>query len=157
MEDKSKLYKKSYSELADLIKYYSKEDPLSLVAKMSLISASINNVGGMNFVGFYVKKNEKFLEIGPYQSDILPCAIIEFGKGVCGTCWKDNRTVIVNDVSAIENYIACDDVTKSEIVLPCCDKDGNFIAVLDIDSPNLNNFNETDELFLRKFLDLLNI
>ena len=158
MEDNKKnKYKSIYGEAESYMKYYNKEDPLSLVAKMSLVSASIKMMPGLNFVGFYLKKNEEFLEIGPYQSDILPCARIQIGKGVCGTSWKEQKTIIVNDVNSIENYIACDDVTKSEMVLPYFDKSGTFIGVLDIDSTELNFFNEIDEINIKKYLELLNI
>lgn len=100
---------------------------LTLQAKYTLVSAAINNeFKDFNFVGFYVIQNtpEPHLEIGPYQSDILATGRIFKGKGVCGTCWEKEETIIVNRVRDSKNYIACDDVTKSEICVPVLIKMG---------------------------------
>jgi GAF domain-containing protein len=74
------------------------------------------------------------LEIGPYQSDILATAHILIGKGVCGTCWEQKTTRLINRVRECKNYIACDNVTKAEICVPVFDQDGEVKAVFDIDS-----------------------
>ena len=156
MEDNKKsTWEKIFSESDQYFKCY-QDYKLSLTAKMSLISSAVNMMSGLNFVGFYLKIDEENLEIGPFQSNHLPCPRIKIGNGVCGSCWKNLKTEIVEDVSKIENYIACDDVTQSEIVIPYLDKEGNFVGVLDIDSPILNNFDSIDEHYLKKILELLN-
>ena len=95
------------------------------------------------FVGFYVVKNSQDLELGPYNSSILPTALIEKGKGLCGSCWDQNQVRLENDVTTCNNYIACDLETKSEIVIPIR-KDGNVVAVLDIDCIQKNYFTDND-------------
>ena len=87
----------------------------------------------MWFVGFYMARRGK-LTIGAYQGEVLACGVIEIGAGVCGTAAASKAPVQVDDVHAIENYIACDDDTQSELVLPVLAGDGQLIAVLDIDS-----------------------
>lgn len=87
----------------------------------------------MWFVGFYMARRDK-LTIGAYQGEVLACGVIEIGAGVCGTAAASKVPVQVDDVHAIENYIACDDDTQSELVLPVLAGDGQLVAVLDIDS-----------------------
>lgn len=128
---------------------------LTLQARYTVVSAAINNeFNDFNFVGFYVINNspEPHLEIGPYQSDILATARIFKGKGVCGTCWEKEETIIVNRVRESKNYIACDDVTKSEICVPVFDKEGNMIALLDVDCIVEDVFDEEDKLALESIL-----
>lgn len=136
---------------------------------MALISAAIKKyLTDFGFVGFYVaaplldkegKPTDKtIIELGPYQSDILASPIIEYGKGVCGESWEKKEILIVNDVTACKNYIACDDVTLSEIVLPVFksrDDKTECIAVLDIDSHFKNRFEESDRDALVKILDFI--
>lgn len=145
---------------------------LALEAKLtSLVSLIKNHIPNLNFVGFYMVKNienkldesliknyyfkdNKILQIGPYNSDILATPVIEYGKGVVGTCWELNKTVIEEDVSKCKNYIACDDVTKSEICLPLISKNKEFLGVFDIDSTELNYFNNIDKDYLETLLEL---
>ncbi|MCL6587388.1 MAG: GAF domain-containing protein [Anoxybacillus sp.] len=106
----------------------------------------------INWVGFYLTEGEE-LVLGPFQG--LPaCVRIPFGKGVCGTAAKNKRTALVPDVHQFPGHIACDAASQSEIVVPML-KDGNVIGVLDIDSPSKNRFDEIDQQYLEKFVDVL--
>ena len=123
---------------------------LSTQARMSLVSSILHmEFSHWVFCGFYLRIEPTMLEIGPYSSDIIPCTHIPLGHGVCGTTMKEKRTIIVNDVSKYDNYISCDSKTKSEIVIPII-KDDLVIAVFDIDSPNIGEFDEIDEACLVK-------
>ena len=121
--------------------------------------ANISNVMGalkqaMNFlwVGIYfVKSNE--LVLGPFQGPVA-CTRIAFGKGVCGTAWKEKKTIIVEDVEKFPGHIVCSLNSKSEIVVPCF-KNGEIFAVLDIDSDKLNNFDTADKQYLEQIALLI--
>jgi GAF domain-containing protein len=106
------------------------------------------------FAGFYRHTNNGTLEIGPYQGPVIACTSIKFGKGVCGTAAQNRETVNVPDISKYPNYITCDEVTKSEIVIPII-KNDDLIGVLDIDSPNINDFDHIDEKFLADITEIL--
>ncbi len=105
------------------------------------------------WTGFYVVVPEKAdeLVVGPYQGT-LGCLRIPFGRGVCGTAAADRETQIVPDVHAIANHIACDSRTKSEIVVPVFDHAENLIGVLDIDSEELDSFDDVDRFWLEKIV-----
>lgn len=109
---------------------------------------------GMNFlwVGIYFVK-QKELVLGPFQGPIA-CTRIAFGKGVCGTTWKEKKTIIVNDVEKFPGHIVCSSDSKSEIVIPCF-RNGDVFAVLDIDSDKLNDFDETDKQYLEKVGEII--
>jgi GAF domain-containing protein len=101
------------------------------------------------WIGFYIVdeiKNELYL--GPFQGP-LACTKIEFGKGVCGSSWKEARSLVVANVHEFEGHIACSSKTNSEIVIPII-KNKNVVAVLDIDSEELNTFNELDRVGLER-------
>lgn len=164
--DKSKQYQKAYSELKNFLDLYNDGNYLGLTAKLTtLVSAVKNNIKDLNFVGFYMvtKKDSGnnilelhdgcILEVGVYQSDILATPLIEYGKGVVGSCWKEAKTLIVSDVSQCKNYIACDDVTKSEICLPLYEN-GKIVGVFDVDSTLLDNFDFKDEENFTKLMNL---
>lgn len=108
----------------------------------------------INWVGFYLMDHEQEeLVLGPFQG--LPaCVRIPLGKGVCGTSAQKRETVRVEDVHQFPGHIACDAASNSEIVIPLI-KDGKLLGVLDIDSPSLNRFDETDQLYLEKFVQEL--
>jgi len=101
------------------------------------------------FIGYYRVIEDELLEIGPYQGAILACGTIAFGRGVCGSAARSGQTMIVDDVSEFPGYIACDNETSSEIVVPVF-KDGNLVAVLDIDSSEVGYFNEIDQKYLEQ-------
>ena len=122
------------------------------VANYANISAVLKECFGFFWVGFYrVIENE--LVLGPFQGSIA-CKRISFGKGVCGTAWKEMKTILVPDVEKFPGHIACSSQTKSEIVVPVF-VDGKVIAVLDVDSDINDNFDELDVKYLEMLCGLL--
>ncbi|TSB48068.1 GAF domain-containing protein [Alkalicoccobacillus porphyridii] len=124
-----------------------------LVANLSNASSLLNQfLENVNWVGFYVTK-ETELVLGPFQG--LPaCVRIPFGKGVCGTAAAQQETLRIPDVHEFPGHIACDAASRSEIVIPMI-KDGFTVGVLDIDSPTVDRFTETDEVHLKTFVEIL--
>ena len=117
------------------------DDP---VAAMACISALLHHGFGHLWTGFYrVAHPGRLLRVGPYQGT-LGCLEIPFGKGVCGTAAAEGRTIIVPDVQAFPGHIVCDPRSRSEIVVPVFDGDAELLAVLDIDSAELDAFSEVD-------------
>lgn len=125
-----------------------------LIANMANVAAMIHETFGFWWTGFYrVIGNE--LVLGPFQGP-LACSRIPFGKGVCGTAWKNAETVIVPDVDAFPGHIACSSASKSEIVVPVFGADGaSIIAVLDIDSASYATFDEADRIWLERIVTML--
>ena len=125
-----------------------------LIANMANVAAMIHETFGFWWTGFYrVIGNE--LVLGPFQGP-LACSRIPFGKGVCGTSWKNAETVIVPDVDAFPGHIACSSASKSEIVIPVFGADGaSIIAVLDIDSASYATFDEADRIWLERIVTTL--
>ncbi|MBM0067083.1 GAF domain-containing protein [Alkalicoccobacillus gibsonii] len=124
------------------------------VAKLANASALLNQfLNDVNWVGFYLTKEEQKLILGPFQG-MPACVHIDFGKGVCGTAAAKQETIRVADVHQFPGHIACDAASRSEIVVPLI-KDGKTIGVLDIDSPSLERFNEEDEKYLKQFAEIL--
>lgn len=122
------------------------------VANMANMSAALRQAFGFFWVGFYrVKETE--LVLGPFQGPIA-CTRIRYGKGVCGTAWKERKTLIVPDVELFPGHIACNSASKSEIVVPF-EKEGEVIGVLDIDSDKPAFFDETDAFYLQQMLRFL--
>ncbi|WP_306798729.1 GAF domain-containing protein [Oceanobacillus saliphilus] len=123
------------------------------IAILSNASALLNQfLSEVNWVGFYLWKEDQ-LVLGPFQG--LPaCIRIGFGKGVCGTAVKERKTQRIADVHKFPGHIACDGATQSEIVVPIIIKD-NVFGVLDIDSPITDRFDETDQIYLEKFVNTL--
>ncbi|MBM7648805.1 GAF domain-containing protein [Bacillus ectoiniformans] len=121
----------------------------NLIANLSNASALLNQfLDRVNWVGFYLNEGGE-LVLGPFQG--LPaCVRIPLGRGVCGTAAKEQTTLRVADVHAFPGHIACDAASQSEIVVPLV-KEGRLIGVLDIDSPDKNRFDETDEEMLEAF------
>jgi len=148
---KKSIYKNIYNTIESL---FDSSPPLSFQAKMSL-SASVlaHQFENWIFCGFYVSCNKRNLEIGPYQGKILPCTNINYGAGVCGTSAMKKQTIIVKNVYEYANYISCDSDTKSEIVVPIFNKK-KLIAVLDIDSNKINDFDKIDKENLEKISTL---
>jgi L-methionine (R)-S-oxide reductase len=125
-----------------------------LIANLSNASALLNQfLSDINWVGFYLTKDKNQLVLGPFQG--LPaCVRIPFGRGVCGTAAANNETLRIADVHQFPGHIACDAASNSEIVIPLV-KNNEVIGVLDIDSPLKERFNETDEKYLKLFVDVL--
>lgn len=124
-----------------------------LIANMANMTAALKVAFGFLWVGFYIVK-ENQLVLGPFQGPVA-CTRIGFGKGVCGTSWKEKRTIIVPDVDEFPGHIACSSLSRSEIVVPVI-KNNETVAVLDIDSENLHTFDEMDSDYLHKMILLLN-
>jgi GAF domain-containing protein len=122
------------------------------VANLANTAACLKQTFGWLWVGFYLVKKEE-LVLGPFQGPIA-CTRIKKGKGVCGTAWEKEQTIIVDDVEQFPGHIACSSLSKSEIVVPVI-RDGNVIGVLDADSESMAEFDETDKIYLEKIVALL--
>ena len=92
--------------------------------------------------------------LGPFQGSVA-CYRIKKGRGVCGTAWKENSTIIVDDVEAFPGHIACSSLSRSEIVVPIHSSNGDVYGVIDIDSKELATFDETDRLYIEKIANIL--
>ncbi|CAN5277048.1 GAF domain-containing protein [soil metagenome] len=127
-------------------------DEKDTVANLSNIAAALKQTFNFFWVGFYVVKNNE-LVLGPFQGPIA-CTRIGFGKGVCGASWKERKVLIVPNVDEFPGHIACSSDSKSEIVLPAF-KNGEVALILDVDSDLLNDFNETDEIYLQQVMKFI--
>ena len=123
-----------------------------IISDMANLSALLHGTFGFWWTGFYRVLGEKLI-LGPFQGPVA-CTSIPYGKGVCGTAWQRQETVIVPDVEQFPGHIACSSESRSEIVVPVW-KDGSIVAVLDIDSRELNTFDGTDRLWLERIVELL--
>lgn len=124
----------------------------SLVANMSNIAAALKEQFNWWWVGFYIVENEE-LVLGPFQGPVA-CTRIKKGRGVCGTAWLKEETLIVPDVNQFPGHIACSSFSKSEIVVPIV-RNNEVKAVLDVDSENYDSFDEIDKTYLKQIADLL--
>ena len=123
-----------------------------LVANLANICAALKEQFKWFWVGFYLVKNGE-LVLGPFQGPVA-CTRIAFGKGVCGTVWKEAKTSIVPDVDKFPGHIACSSLSKSEIVVPLFNA-GRVAGVLDVDSEILNQFDEVDAEYLEQIVRLI--
>lgn len=123
------------------------------VANLANVSAAIWQTFGFLWVGFYRVEGDE-LVLGPFQGPIA-CTRIPRGVGVCGTAWAENSTLVVPNVDEFPGHIACSSESKSEIVIPICSKGGEVVFILDIDSKELNSFDEVDKFYLIKIAALL--
>ena len=128
------------------------ESESDAIANMANVAAMIHHTFGFWWTGFYRVIGEE-LVLGPFQGP-LACSRIAYGRGVCGTAWKEQRTQVVPDVEQFPGHIACSSASKSEVVVPLI-KDGKVVAVLDIDSEHLATFDETDRQWLERIMELL--
>ena len=125
-----------------------------MIANMANVSAILKEAFGFWWVGFYIVKATdagEELVLGPFQGP-LACTRIKKGRGVCGTAWDREETIIVPDVEQFPGHIACSSLSRSEIVVPVFAPGGNVMAVLDIDSEHLATFDVTDKEWLEKML-----
>src|SRR5918993_3696460 len=123
--DKKERYQTLLSQIKALV-----EGEQDLIANLSNIAAALKQTMNFFWVGFYLVKDNQ-LVLGPFQGPIA-CTRINFGKGVCGTSWKEKKTILVPNVDEFPGHIACSSASKSEIVLPAL-KDGNVMLILDVD------------------------
>ncbi|MDD3727610.1 MAG: GAF domain-containing protein [Dysgonamonadaceae bacterium] len=145
---KEELYSSLYPQICSLI-----EDETDIIANLANVSAALKEYFNFFWVGFYLVKNNQ-LVLGPFQGPVA-CTRIAYGKGVCGTAWKENKTIIVPDVNQFPGHIACSSLSQSEIVIPIV-HNNQVVAVLDVDSEHLNHFDETDKRYLTKIVEQLN-
>lgn len=140
-----------YRELLPQVKALmeKEQDP---VANMANLAAVLKEAFQFLWVGFYLAKDDQ-LVLGPFQGPVA-CTRIDKGKGVCGTAWATREIIIVEDVNQFEGHIACNNLSKSEIVIPII-KNGTFMGVLDVDSERLDDFDNTDAAYLLRIADLL--
>ena len=144
---KADKYKELYKQLASLL-----EGESDQIANMANMAALIHETFGFWWTGFYVVKGEQ-LVLGPFQGPIA-CTRIPYGKGVCGTSWQRQETIVVPDVHEFPGHIACSSLSRSEIVVPIF-SNNEVYAVLDIDSKELATFDDTDKDWLEKIVELL--
>jgi len=145
---KEEKYKELYPQIFALIQG---ED--DLIASLANIMSALKYGFEWLWVGVYfVKGNE--LVLGPFQGPIA-CTRIQLGRGVSGTAWHKNEIIIVPDVNEFPDHIICNAASKSEIVLPILNKDGNVALILDVDSDKLNDFDEVDEKYLSKIVQII--
>ena len=147
MATKEEQYSLVYKQIASLVA--GENDAVSVMAN---ISAMLHDSFGFWWTGFYRVEGGELI-LGPFQGPVA-CMHIGYGKGVCGTAWKERRTVVVPDVEQFPGHIACSSESRSEIVVPVVQK-GAVVAVLDIDSRELETFDEVDAQWLEKIVLLL--
>lgn len=123
-----------------------------MIARMANVASMIHHTFGFWWTGFYRTMGNE-LVLGPFQGP-LACTRIAFGRGVCGTAWRDEQTIVVPDVEQFEGHIACSSASRSEIVVPLR-QNGVIIGVLDIDSCELATFDTTDREWLERIVALL--
>jgi L-methionine (R)-S-oxide reductase len=141
-----------YSELLPQIKSLI-ENESDLIANLANVTSALKQAfPSFSWVGFYLMKGGE-LVLGPFQGK-LACTRIKIGSGVCGTAVLKKETIIVPDVEEFPGHIYCDPDSRSEIVVPIM-KDGEVLGVLDIDSYELDNFDETDKFYLEKLVEIL--
>ena len=137
-EEKYKLLKQQIEALVA-----GEDDSVSVMAN---VSAAIHQEMGFFWTGFYIVKGEE-LHLGPFQGSVA-CMHIPFGRGVCGTAWQRAETIVVPDVEQFPGHIACSSLSRSEIVVPLFNAFHDVVAVLDIDSRELNTFDDIDRYWL---------
>ncbi len=137
-EEKYKLLKQQIEALVA-----GEDDAVSVMAN---VSAAIHQEMGFFWTGFYIVKGEE-LHLGPFQGSVA-CMHIPFGRGVCGTAWQRAETIVVPDVEQFPGHIACSSLSRSEIVVPLFNTSREVVAVLDIDSRELNTFDDIDRYWL---------
>ena len=144
----------AYEELLNEVKSFI-QDENDKIACMANVAALIHERFGFWWTGFYRVIGEE-LVLGPFQGSVA-CTRIRKGRGVCGTSWNENRTVIVPNVHEFPGHIACSSLSNSEIVVPVFDECGNVTGVLDIDSRDFDTFDETDAEWLEEICRLIRI
>lgn len=145
---KKEKYSLLYKQIASLI-----EGESDTIANMANIAAMIQETFHFWWTGFYRVLDGQLI-LGPFQGP-LACSRIAYGRGVCGTAWKERRTQLVPDVDKFPGHIACSSLSRSEIVVPVFDEDGTVTAVLDIDSEHIATFDECDKEWLEKIVSLI--
>lgn len=146
--DRSVIYAELLPQIRVLI-----EGETDLIANLANTAAVLKEALGFFWVGFYLVKDEQ-LVLGPFQGP-LACTRIDFDSGVCGHAYTTREVTIVPDVDAFPGHIACSSASKSEIVIPMFDPNGNVFAVLDVDSDKLDDFSDVDSVGLTRITSLI--
>lgn len=128
-------------------------DEEDVIAKLANAAAALKETFRFFWVGFYLVKGEE-LVLAPFQGPVA-CTRIKKGRGVCGTAWETGKTLVVPDVEAFPGHIACSSLSRSEIVVPLRNADGEVWGVLDVDSEDLDSFDDTDMDYLERICDML--
>ena len=144
--------KEKYELLCEQVKALA-EGETDAVAVMANVGAAVHEAMGFWWTGFYVEK-DGMLVLGPFQGPVA-CYRIAHGRGVCGTAYERRETVIVPDVEQFPGHIACSSLSRSEIVVPVFNDNGDEVAVFDIDSKDLATFDETDKLYLEQIVKVV--
>jgi L-methionine (R)-S-oxide reductase len=146
--DKAAQYQSLLPQLEALL-----QGETDLIANLANMAAALKEQFKWFWVGFYLVKQGE-LVLGPFQGPVA-CTRIALGKGVCGASWQQKETLIVPNVEAFPGHIACSSLSQSEIVVPLF-HNGEVVGVLDVDSEQLDQFDETDALYLEELVKLLN-
>lgn len=145
---KEEKYDMLYRQIASLI-----DGESNATGILANVSAAIHTTMDFWWTGFYLVSNGE-LQLGPFQGPVA-CMHIQYGRGVCGTTWKEKQTIVVGDVEQFPGHIACSSLSRSEIVVPIYNKVGEVVGVLDIDSKELDTFDDTDKMWLEKITSLV--
>ena len=144
-QPKEVVYSELFPQLKSLL-----EGETDLIANLANVAAALKEVFGWWWVGFYLVKGNE-LVLGPFQGPVA-CTRIAFGRGVCGTAWKEKRSVLVPDVNQFPGHIACSSASVSEIVVPVFGENNEVFAVLDVDSERNDVLDEVDVEWLEKIV-----
>lgn len=147
INDKEEKYLHFIEQYAPLI-----DGERNIISVLANTTAALKEAFGFFWTGFYLVKDGE-LHLGPFQGSVA-CYRIKRGRGVCGTAWAEARTQVVADVDKFPGHIACSSLSRSEIVVPLI-SGGEVVGVLDIDSDNLNTFDETDRIYLEKIVEMI--
>ena len=147
INDKKEKYLHFIEQYAPLI-----DGERNIISVLANTTAALKEAFGFFWTGFYLVKDGE-LHLGPFQGSVA-CYRIKRGRGVCGTAWAEARTQVVADVDKFPGHIACSSLSRSEIVVPMI-SGGEVVGVLDIDSDNLNTFDETDRIYLEKIVKMI--
>ena len=148
--DKKDKYETLCAQIKSLV-----EGEKNVVGVLSNVSSIMHETFPESYfwVGFYLVSGDELL-LGPFQGSVA-CYRIKKGRGVCGTAWAENTTLIVDDVEAFPTHIACSSLSRSEIVVPIHRSNGDVYGVIDIDSTELSAFDATDRLYIEKIANIL--
>lgn len=147
INDKKEKYLHFIEQYAPLI-----DGERNIISVLANTTAALKEAFGFFWTGFYLVEDGE-LHLGPFQGSVT-CYRIKRGRGVCGTAWAEARTQVVADVDKFPGHIACSSLSRSEIVVPMI-SGGEVVGVLDIDSENLNTFDETDRIYLEKIVKMI--
>ena len=141
--DKEKTYQMLVKQVESLI-----EGEHNMTGQLANVAALLHETMGWWWTGFYLVSDDT-LQLGPFQGPVA-CYNIKRGRGVCGTAWQEERTIVVPDVEQFPGHIACSSLSRSEIVVPLHDRNGEVAGVLDIDSKELAAFDDVDARWLEE-------